>query len=1171
MTLGTQLGKGTSMAHACGGSLADYAPRDVLRTASGPGALTGVQALVRLLVEQRRADRDRGWRTAGLVSGYRGSPLGGLDLLLERNSDLLAEHNIRFVPGVNEELGATVVSGSQLATQLPDPRYEGVFGLWYGKAPGVDRSMDAFKHGNWMGTTERGGVLVVAGDDPACKSSTLPSNSTMALAEAAMPVLAPVDVADVLRLGRFGFEMSRFSGAWVGFPVVTNIADAYEIVGLGTPVDVMTPEFEWGGTLWKPTNHPGVTIAEAVALEPEVLEGRLAAAAAFTRANRLDLVEGAKADARLGLVAAGHTYAQLRAALDRVGLTEEVLHRRGVRLLRLSLVYPVDRAVVREFAAGLSELVVVEDKRSFVESQFKDVLYDLSDRPRVYGKHGPDGAALVPVHGGLDADRLAAVLGPFLAERLGCEHVDLRSSGPGPRRISLSLTPVNRTPYFCSGCPHNRSTSVPEGSLAGAGIGCHIMTTFMGRSLGVTQMGGEGANWVGAASFTDVDHFFQNLGDGTFFHSGQLAIRQAIAAKTNITFKLLYNSAVAMTGGQHADGSVDPVAISWMLHAEGVARTVVVTEDPAKYPRTTTRWAPGVRVRHRDDLDDVQRELRGVPGVTMLLYDQACAAENRRKRKRGQAPEPRQWVFINESVCEGCGDCGQKSNCLSVEPVATEFGRKTQIDQTSCNKDFSCLLGDCPSFLTVVPGSGAERNVRREELPGDLPEPMATPAQANVVMVGIGGTGVVTTNQILATAALLDGLDARALDQTGLSQKAGAVVSHLRISPEPDHRPGLVDAGGADVYLAFDAVAATTEANLSRCAGNRTIAVVSTSEVPTGRMIVDPTATYPKRNDLLASVHERTRDLVAVDALALSERLFGATTAANFLVVGAAYQKGLLPLRAATIERAIELNGVGVVTTIQAFRAGRKAVLEPGWPVETRRPAPIPTGRVTRSAAALVKATGVTGELRRLLEIRVADLAAYQDLAYARRYLDVVTRVLAAERDLGGHILTETVARNLHRLMAYKDEYEVARLHLSPELGRQVQDRFGTGARIRYLLHPPVLRAFGIRRKIALGRTARPVFAVLRALRRLRGTPFDPFGYARLRRIERELVTDYLGVIDRLVAIVSKENRDLAVEIAGLPDLVRGYEDIKLVSVETYRTRMRDLLTRLDSVQPTPT
>ncbi|WP_104479417.1 indolepyruvate ferredoxin oxidoreductase family protein [Actinokineospora auranticolor] len=1124
--------------------LADYRPADVVRRDRGLGALTGVQALGKLLVDQHRADQARGWRTAGLVSGYRGSPLAGLDLVLERNADLLAEHDIEFIPGVNEELGATVVYGSQLVTQLPGARFDGVFGLWYGKAPGVDRSVDAFKHGTWMGTTRKGGVLVVAGDDPASKSSSLPSNSTMALAESYLPVLAPVDVADVLRLGRYGFELSRFTGSWTGFTVVTAVGDAYEVVDLGATPEIVVPEFEWDGRPWAPTHNPGVDIPRALAMEREVLEGRFAAALAFAAANGLNRIEGAVRDARLGLITSGHTYAGLRDALTRMGLTESELARRGVRLLRLGMVHPVDPDLVARFADGLDEVVVVEDKRAFIETQVKEALFDRAVRPRVFGKRGPDGATLVPVTGALDADRLVRVLGPFLAERLGREHVRL----PRPdTRSKIALPLVNRTAFFCSGCPHNRSTEVPDGSIAGAGIGCHALTTFMDRSVGFTQMGGEGVSWVGASRFTDTEHLFQNLGDGTFFHSGSLAVRQAVAAGTNITFKLLYNAAVAMTGGQHADGAVDPVAVTRMLHAEGVAKTVVVTDEPKKYPRGT-KWAPGVRVRHRDDLDAVQRELRATPGVTVIIYDQECAAEKRRKRKRGLAPDPATRVHIAESVCEGCGDCGQKSNCLSVEPVDTEFGRKTRIDQTSCNKDYSCLLGDCPSFVTVVPGA-ARKQIDRAEIPADLPEPASRPTSAALVMVGIGGTGVVTANQVLATAALVSGLDARAMDQTGLSQKAGAVVSHLRISPTREEVPGLVPAGAATGYLVFDALAAGAETNLSRC-GTDTVAVISTSEVPTGRMVVDPSVTYPAADDLLRRIGSRTADVRAFDALDLAERLFGGTAAANFLVLGAAYQLGLLPLTAQAIEHAITLNGVGVTTTIQAFRAGRRAILDPSWLA----------GETTREATPSPLATDFTGELRRLLDIRLPELVAYQNEAYAQRYLAAVRQVHDAERaaNLPG-TLTEAVARNLFKLMAYKDEYEVARLHLANRA--EVEATYGPDAKIGYQLHPPILRAMGMRRKITLRRTARPAFAVLRAMRGLRGTAFDPFGRAHLRKVERELVAEYEALVPVLVA--GLERYELAVEIAGLPDAVRGYEEIKLASVERYHERLATLLESL--------
>ncbi|NKZ07347.1 indolepyruvate ferredoxin oxidoreductase family protein [Actinomadura latina] len=1137
--------------------------RDRLELERGRIAIGGVHALVRLLLDQRRADARRGWTTAGFVSGYRGSPLGGLDQQLMRDAELLEGSGIRFVPGVNEELAATAVYGSQLAEHLPGPRYEGVFGLWYGKAPGVDRSLDAFKHANWLGTSERGGVLAVVGDDPSAKSSTLPSATEGALAEAFMPVLVPASVGDVLRLGRHGFEMSRFSGAWTGFKIVTDVADSHETVAAEPVPDPVLPEFAWRGRPWKPTRKPGVDLKGTTSIEAEVLQGRLQAATAYAAANGLDRIEGAK-DAALGLVAAGRTYLELREALDRLGLDDDALARRGVRLLRLALIHPLDADRVREFAAGLREIVVVEEKRAFIETQIRDVLYDQAERPAVYGKYGPDGAGLVPADGGLDADRVTKALARLLADQVGEEHVDLRDPVLRPRKPKINLLGPARTPYFCSGCPHNRSTVVPDGSIAASGIGCHVMTVFQDRSIGTTQMGGEGAMWVGAAPFSETRHMFQNLGDGTFFHSGSLAVRQAVAAGTDITFKLLYNAAVAMTGGQDADGGSDPAAITRMLHAEGVAKITVVADDPSRYPRGTD-WAPGVRVRHRDDLDAVQRELRDIPGVTVLLYDQACAAETRRKRKRGLAPDPRTRVLINEAVCEGCGDCGVKSNCLSVEPVETEFGRKTQINQTSCNKDYSCVDGDCPSFLTVTPGEKKARPALPEI--GELEEPETRPESADVLLVGIGGTGVVTVNQVLATAALIDGRHARALDQTGLSQKAGAVVSHLRIGDADRDRPGMVGAGGADAYLVFDALAGTSETNLRRCAPGRTAAVVSTSEVPTGRMITDPAASLPPSASLVRQIADRTRagSLVALDALALAERWFGSTTTANFVVVGAAYQAGLLPLSAKAVEEALALNGVQVAANVQAFRAGRRLVLEPEWaagPAPAAAAAPRPLDVTAPAATSLVEAAGADGELARVLRIRVPDLAAYQDLALAERYLDAVMRVARAERETGadGQRLAVAVARNLHKLMAYKDEYEVARLHLDPELTRRVEEQFGPGSTVRYMLHPPLLRAIGVGKKIALGRTARPAFHALRAMRRLRGTPFDPFGATAQRRAERRLAAGYVAVVNELAAGLDTGRHDLAVRIAELPDVIRGYEDVKTANIARYEESLRELL-----------
>jgi indolepyruvate ferredoxin oxidoreductase len=1170
-----------------------FALDDKYTRAQGTILLSGVQALVRLPLDQHRADRARGLNTAGLISGYRGSPLAGLDLLLQQSRRLLDEHQISFVPGVNEDLGATMVFGSQVANLFPRPKYDGVIGMWYGKAPGVDRSGDAFKHGNFAGAGRYGGVLVVAGDDPMSKSSTLPSQSEAALYDALMPVLAPGSVQDVLDFGRLGFELSRYSGLWVGFKLVTTVADQFATAQVAPErLAIALPELVVNGRPWRPTQTATLGSPGSLALEQEIYEGRLEAAKLFAAANRLNRIAVDPPDAWLGIVAAGKTYYELRQALADMGLDEARLARYGVRLLQVGMVFPLEPQVILDFARGLEEILVVEEKRPFLELFIRDILYHRADRPRVVGKQDDQGRALIPAGGELDADRLAPLLARRLEQRVPREAIEgrlkfLRAQAAGPI-MPLVAAPA-RTAYFCSGCPHNRSTVVPEGSLAGGGIGCHGLVLGMNRdTVGLGHMGGEGAQWVGIAPFTDTPHLFQNLGDGTLFHSGSLAIRQAIAAGTNITYKILFNSAVGMTGGQPVDGSIGAPALTRLLEAEGVRRIIVTSDHPEKYDRTT-RWAPGVELWHRDRLDEAQRVLREVPGVTALIHDQMCAAELRRRRKRGKAPEPATRVFINEAVCEGCGDCGAKSNCLSVQPVETEFGRKTQIHQSSCNKDYSCLLGDCPAFVTVEPRASGTKNqeLRTENRPvaarfsvlgsrfSDKPMkiedtfPTPTPRfgdTASIYMVGIGGTGVVTVNQILGTAALLDGKHVDGMDQTGLSQKGGQVVSNLKIAPAPLAGSNRVTAGGADCLIGFDILSATNAQNLSRARPDRTVAVVSTSQVPTGAMVASPEVQFPSQDALARSIDRQTRAEanVYLDAIGLAERHFGDHMAANLIVLGAAYQAGLIPVSGAAIERAIALNGVAVQMNTQAFRLGRRAVAEPAWLREqtgARVGAVERQPNLSRAARKLIDSVGAEGELRRLLEIRVPELIAYQSVGYAREYAAFVARVRAAEQAAapGQTRLSEAVARYLFKLMAYKDEYEVARLHLTSGLDSALAEAFGPDAKIHYHLHPPFLRALGWKKKIKFGKWFDAGYQVLMRAKRLRGTRLDPFGRAEVRQVERALIGEYRELVQRALVGLAPDTYERAVQLAELPDMIRGYEDIKLRNVERFRAAAREL------------
>jgi indolepyruvate ferredoxin oxidoreductase len=1139
------------------------------RQEEGTIFLSGIQALVRLPLDQHRADKRRGLNTATLISGYRGSPLGGLDLTLERNPDLLRAHNVVFLSGLNEDLGATAIYGSQLANLFPRPKYDGVLGMWYGKGPGVDRSGDIFKHANFAGVGRHGGVLALGGDDPLSKSSTLPSHSEVAFYDALFPVVFPGTIQEILDLGRLGFELSRYSGLWVGAKIVTNVADEIGTAEVAPGrVVIADPGFEYEGRPWQSRQNPLLMPPWGLDTEREIHYGRLEAAKAFAAANRLNRITLEAPSAWLGIAAPGKTYYDLREALRELGLDDAALRRHGVRLLQIGMLFPMEPGIVREFARGLEELLVIEEKRAFCELFIRDILYNQAERPRVTGKYDLEGRPLVPADAELDADRVAQIVAARLERRVHLDSITARVALLEALRQRPAPLTLARQPYFCSGCPHNRSTVLPEGSIASAGIGCHGMALLMDRrTLGLTHMGGEGVQWVGMAPFTETPHIFQNLGDGTFFHSGSLAVRQAVASSANITYKILYNSAVAMTGGQDAAGAMPVPELTRSLQAEGVKRIVVMTDEPDKYGKDV-RWAPGVEVWHRDRLDEVQRVLRDVPGVTALIYDQRCAAEKRRLRKRGRLPDPAMRVFINEAVCEGCGDCGVKSNCLSVHPVETEFGRKTQIHQSSCNKDYSCLQGDCPSFLTVIPLVEPRKKDRKIfTVDRALPEPaLRVPRDANIFMMGIGGTGVVTVNQVLGTAALLDGKHVRGLDQTGLSQKGGPVVSHLKIFTAAPEVANKVAAGEADCYLGFDILVATSPQNLDHARTDKTVAVVSTSQVPTGAMVTHTDVEFPEANGLVTSLNRFTRkdENVFLDALGLAQTLFDDHMASNMIVLGAAYQAGAIPVSAAAIEEAIVLNGVSVQMNTQAFRAGRLLVAEPAWvaTLKRRRLGAVGVARgLTDEARRLVDTVPASGEVRRLLELRVPELIAYQNAAYARQYVEFVKRVCAAEQATipGETRLGEAVARYLFKLMAYKDEYEVARLHLQSDLTAALQAEFPGGVRLQYNLHPPILRALGWKTKLKLGRWFDGAFRLLVALRGLRGTALDPFGRALVRRVERRLVSEYKALVEKALVGLSPESYERAAKLAGLPDVIRGYEEIKLRNVQRFRDEVRAL------------
>jgi indolepyruvate ferredoxin oxidoreductase len=1156
--------------------------------------LSGTQALVRILLDQVRADRRRGLRTATFVSGYQGSPLGGLDKEILGLRDIAGDHDLHFTPGLNEELAATAVYGSQLAPSLPGPTVDGVTGVWYGKNPGLDRAMDALRHANFAGTHPHGGALALVGDDPSCKSSTLPSAGEATLAALHMPTFFPGTLQEVLDLGLHAIACSRASGLWSAMKVVTNIADSAGTVSVWPErVGPVIPTVEYEGRPYRHVPNGNLLAPMSMELERTLFGPRMEIARQYASLNQLNPVSVPTREAWLGVVAAGKVYYELVQALADLGLDQRALERAGIRLMKVGMLYPHDREAFRAFGRGLQEVLVVEEKLPFLESALRDALYGTADAPRIVGKQDEHGAPLLSAESDLDADSIAVALARRLSPRVSLDSVDARVALIEARRATTQRTvpTLARTPMFCSGCPHNTSTANPDDTLLGAGIGCHTMILLSpegkGTITGITQMGGEGAQFVGAKDFTEAPHFVQNVGDGTFHHSASLAIRFAAASGANITYKLLYNDTVAMTGGQDVIGQLKIPEMTRWLALEGVKRIIITTEDPKRYK--SMDLDPITTVRHRDELAAAQAELAAVPGVTVLLHDQHCAAELRRLRKRGKAPEPAQRIHINERVCEGCGDCGAKSNCMSVLPIETEFGRKTQIHQSSCNKDYSCVKGDCPSFLTVIPAKDAKKPAAARVTASGLPLP---PAEALVEpelkvprddflmrMPGVGGTGVVTVSQILQMAAMLDGKHSYGLDQTGLAQKGGPVVSDVRIARDPIEGSNKASAGAADLILGFDVLGAANPKNLLVADAARTVAVVNTHAVPTAAMVTDTGVKFPALERNVKAIEKATRaaDNVYIDAEALSEALFGDHMPTNTVVIGAAYQAGCLPLSADALEQAIRLNGAAVEKNLAAFAWGRAVVAAPDAVRDVLQGGAAAAGEdaaaarrraLEGEAGEIVATTGAEGELRRLLEVRVPELIAYAGSSrLARRYAEEVMEVAAAEARRGAPgetAIAEAYARNLYKLLAYKDEYEVARLHLDEVERAKVAGEFGDGAKVYVMLHPPVLRAMGLQRKLKLrSGLISPAFRMLRRMRRVRGTKLDLFGLPEVRRVERALPDEYRGLVARSLERLTPVTHGTVAEIAELPDVVRGYEDIKLANVEAFRARAQELEQRL--------
>ena len=1131
--------------------------------------ITGTQALVRLPMTQQQRDHHTGHNTAGYISGYRGSPLGTFDDQISKAKKHLDAHNVVFVPGINEDLAATAVWGSQQAEIGGEGKYDGVFAMWYGKGPGVDRTGDAFRHGNLAGTSKLGGVLVLMGDDHTCESSTTCHQSEFAMVDVMIPVLSPAGVQEILDYGVLGWAMSRFSGCWVGIKCVKDTVEATASIDVDIDrVKISLPE----GVDLPPD---GVNIRQPDtphAQEARLHRYKLGAVTAFARSNRIDRIIIDGPQAKLGIVSHGKSYLDVLQALDELNLSEQAASELGLRLYKVGMPWPLEPQGAVEFAEGLDKILVIEEKRSLIEFQLKEQLYGRAHAPTIVGKRDENGQTLLQSEMALDSNQVAIAIGerllaiadnPALRQRL--EEIRAYRAPKGVIDI------LSRSFYFCSGCPHSSSTVVPEGSKAYAGIGCSWMAQVMDRSTtGYTQMGAEGMSWVGEAPFSRRKHMFQNIGDGTYFHSGLLAIRAAVAAKTNITYKILFNDAVAMTGGQRHDGNLDVPTIAHQIRAEGVKRIVVVTDEPNKYP-AGTNWPAGVTVHHRDMINEVQRELREIEGTTALIYDQTCAAEKRRRRKRGAFPDPAKRILINDLVCEGCGDCGVKSNCVSVQPLETEFGRKRVIDQSSCNKDYSCVKGFCPSFVTVLGGK-----LRKPERVTDatvftvLPEPVLPSIDRKVysiMVTGMGGTGVVTIGAILGMAAHLEGRGCGLLDMAGLAQKGGSVWSHLRFGPSPESIKTIrIAAGGADLVLGCDMIVAGNSKTLAATRRGSTRMLVNTQEMMPGDFTRNADMQYPSgglRCNVTDAVGEDCAEFV--DAGRIATALMGDSIAANMFMLGFAYQRGLIPISAESINAAIALNGASQQMNKDAFLWGRRTAVDPKA-VE----------RLLASKSASMSA-GISPapvkSLKDTIDMRVKFLTDYQDDAYAQRYLALVNRVRAVEQHAfpGRKSLTDAAAKYYFKLLAIKDEYEVARLHVQSGFLQSVSQQFEGDYKLVFNLAPPMFSkrdlATGEPRKSEFGAWIIPVFRVLAKLRFVRGTAFDVFGYNEERRIERSLITRYEENINKALAAleVTKDSshHDAAVALACLPEQIRGYGHVRSKSIEPIQKRESELLAAL--------
>jgi indolepyruvate ferredoxin oxidoreductase len=1143
-----------------------HPPAEKYTATSGTAFLSGIQALVRLPLMQKWRDEQAGLNTAGFVTGYRGSPLGGLDDELWRAKKFLEPAKIKFAPAVNEDLAATAVWGTQQLELVGEATVDGVFALWYGKGPGVDRSADVIKHLNYAGSSQYGGVILVAGDDHVAHSSSLPHQSDHVLIASMVPILYPCNVQEYLDLGVHAWAMSRFSGCAIGFKALADTLESSASVDIDLfrvqtkiPTDFVQP----AGGLNIRMPDGGVS-SHARAQETLMQDYKIYAALAYARENNLNRITigSAVKPAHLGIVASGKAYLDVLEALAQLGINEAQAEQIGIRVFKVAMPWPLEPDGVREFAQGLDEILVVEEKRQIVEYQLKEQLYNWRDdvRPRVVGKFdekgewvAPRGDWLLSPKGDFSIAQVAKVIAARIERFYASDAIRERVAMIEDKEaILLQTVPTPpRPPYYCSGCPHNTSTHVPEGSIALAGIGCHAMATaiYPNENRLMTHMGGEGATWIGQAAFSKVPHVFQNLGDGTYFHSGYLAIRAAVAAHVNITYKILYNDAVAMTGGQPVDGTVTVDSIAAQMAAEGIQRIALVSEDITRHVGT---GLPSVVTLHdRKDMDAVQRELREFAGVSVIIYDQTCAAEKRRRRKKGLMEDPNQRLFINAAVCEGCGDCGVASNCVSLMPLETEFGRKRAIDQSSCNKDYSCANGFCPSFVTVEGGTLKKSAAAKKDQGSwpELPEPAIPSSHEpyNIMINGIGGTGVIAVGAWLGIAAHLEGKAVSTLDMTGMAQKNGAVTSHIRIFDNSDKAAELhsqrIATGEADLVLGCDILTAAAHDAIAKMRVGRTHAVVNTHQQPTGAFTQQPDWQFP-----LESTQQFIENSVGgavdfVDGTALASALMGDAIATNVFMLGYAYQKGFIPVSAASLIKAIEAIGVAVASNVASFTWGRRAAHDLAAVQRVATPTQTIAVTMPQSLDALIKK-------------RAEILTEYQNAAYAQSYLELMDKVKTAEAALNqGQRLSFAVAKNAFKLMAYKDEYEVARLYTDEAFTQALAQQFEGNYTLKFHLAPPLLAkkdAHGHLIKKTYGSWMMRAFKTLAQFKNLRGTAFDPFGYTAERRAERALRDDYRARVLALLPTLSEQNLNQAIELANRPEHIRGFGHIKEKSMAQY-------------------